>query len=154
MTNSRLTAPLLLVAALLGALGLATRGGGASEEDQAPLLTRLEESKWAALSSGRWSTVEPLYSEAFLSVSVGPDGLLRLSDRAATFSPATSPPAAEFRLSDLKVLRAGHDAAVVTYKATGPLGFPITPVRLFATSVWARERGQWRTVFFHASPEN
>jgi hypothetical protein len=153
--NSRLTAPLLLAAARAGALALATRGGGAAaEQDPTPLLVRLEESKWTALGSGRWKTVEPLYAESFVSISVGPDGLLRTSNRAETFSPGTSPPAAEFRLSHMRVLRAGPTAAVVTYTATGPLGFPVTPMRLFATSVWARENSRWQTVFFHASPEN
>ena len=104
-----------------------------------------ERQKWEALKAGRWLSLSDMFAEEFLSIGYEPDGSVRMTTKAQSFSPDNKlPPGIDFSVSDFKVVMVGKDSAVVTYTASGP-------IKVFATSVWAKRGREWKTVFYQAS---
>jgi hypothetical protein len=104
-----------------------------------------EKSKWDALKDGRWLSLREMFAEDFLSIGYEPDGSVKMTTKAQSFSPENRlPPGIEFTVSDFKVVSAGKDSAVVTYIATGP-------IKVHATSVWAKLGKDWKTIFYQAT---
>jgi hypothetical protein len=58
-----------------------------------------------------------------------------------------------YELTDFHVIRAGRDAAVITYRATiiGPVEAKETTTRVLATTVWARRGEIWKMTFHQKS---
>ena len=104
-----------------------------------------EKSKWEALKNGRWLDLREMFAEEFLSIGYEPDGSVKMTTKAQSFSQNNRlPPGIEFTLSDFKVVSAGKDSAVVTYIATGP-------IKVHATSVWTKLDKEWKTIFYQAT---
>ena len=114
-------------------------------------LQRLESAKWDPSSLGGKEAFMDLFAEDFVSVEYGPDvhGGVHRKTRADVFSAPPLPPA-RFELSEWKFIHAAADAVVVSYRVKG-LSFPW---EAYATSMWARRGGKWRTVFYQASTAN
>src|SRR5215212_11512100 len=111
-------------------------------------LLDLEDEMWRANREGDGSFYERVLRDDALVVSqwgVAPK---------AAIVPGISKndnPYVETELSDRKVLQITGDSALVTYKAEVTTGAGVT-FRLLATSVYAREGDEWRSVFHQQSP--
>jgi hypothetical protein len=104
-----------------------------------------EKQKWEALKNGRWLSLKDMFAEDFLSIGYEPAGTVKMTTKAQSFSQENwLPPGIEFTLSDFKVVSADKDSAVVTYIATGP-------IKVHATSVWAKRGKEWKTIFYQAT---
>jgi glyoxylase I family protein len=61
----------------------------------------------------------------------------------------------DYEISDAKTIRVTPDVAILTYNFTwtgGITGRPATTTKSFATSVWQRRDGKWRSVFYQETP--
>jgi hypothetical protein len=138
---------LLLIVAAPTIFAQATASGSATvvaNSIEATLVAK-EKQKWEALKNGGWLSLKDMFAEDFLSIGYEPDGTVRMTTKAQSFSQENRlPPGIEFALSDFKVISAGKDSAVVTYTATGP-------IKVHATSVWAKRGEEWKTVFYQAT---
>lgn len=86
-----------------------------------------------------------MFAEDFLSLGYEPDGTVKMTTKAQSFSRENRlPPGFEFTLSDFKVISANKDSVIVTYVAAGP-------IKVHATSVWAKRGREWKTVFYQAT---
>ena len=103
-----------------------------------------ERQKWESLKNGQWLSLKDMFAEDCLSIGYEPDGTVKMSTRAQAFSQEGRLPSIEFALSDFKVVWANKDSAVVTYIAAGP-------IKLHATSMWAKRGKEWKTVFYQAT---
>ena len=110
-------------------------------------LVTMERRKWQALAEGKFGSVADLYAEDFINVAWLPEkGMVRLPRAEALAALAKFPASRqEIPLSDFQLVHATEGAVIVTYKAAAPFA------PLFATSVWVRRNGEWKTVFYQAS---
>ena len=61
----------------------------------------------------------------------------------------------DYKISDVKVIAVSPDVAILTYNfsSTGGItGQPATPTTAYATSVWRKRDGQWRSVSHQETP--
>ncbi len=115
-------------------------------------LVEMEKRKWE-----RWGkdmeSIEVLYAEDFLSVD---ERGLGVQTKAQMFEEArkSGMKTRTFALDNIKVVRPTEDTAVVTYRASASfaLGGQELPWIAFTTSVWARRKGEWQTVFYQWTP--
>ena len=110
---------------------------------------RLERRGWEALSGP--------YGAGFYTDVMADDGLMVfpgiILDRAQSLRAiAGAPPWASFELEDVRVVAAGIDGAVVTYRATAQREGE-APYRAWMSSVYARRDGTWRLVLHQQSPD-
>ena len=104
-----------------------------------------EKQKWDSLKTGTWNDLENMFAEDYRSIGYLPDGSVRMVTKAQSFAPENKLPAGiGFVLSDFKVIFADKNSAVVTYIAQGP-------IKVHASSVWARRGKEWKTIFYQAT---
>lgn len=109
------------------------------------LLIEREKQKWQALESGKWTSVADWFDEHFIAISYGVMGSPKMTNKAQTFAVNPRlPPGVGFALKDFKVIRANGETSVVTYLARGPVAF-------YASSVWVKRDGEWKTIFYQAT---
>lgn len=141
--------PALLVVSLLVLFLPSVAFAVAFDADaEADGLITLEKSKWEAPGSGTGlETVIHLFADDFISVEYGTDlsGVVRKT-RDEVFSGPPLPSAA-FNLTEWKVLRPSADVVLLSYHVKS-LSFPW---QAYATSVWTRRDGAWKTIFYQAS---
>jgi hypothetical protein len=118
-----------------------------STRDLDSQLVTMERQKWRALAEGKFGSVADLFAEDFINVAWLPEKGMVRQPRAEALAALAKFPASqeEIPLSDFQLVHATDGAVIVTYKAAAPFGL------LFATSVWARRGGEWKTVFYQAS---
>lgn len=104
-----------------------------------------EQEKWRLFGEGDFATVSDLYRDDFLNLGWTPTGMVLQNKEEMLAMLAQVPAQGEIALSDFHVVHANDGAAVVTYKVTAPFG------ALFVSSVWAKQAGEWQTVFYQAS---
>jgi len=110
-----------------------------------------EKQKWEAIRTGQWSSVESLYADDCISIGYAPDLTISRRTKQDLFGKAKLGQA-DFLLSDFKVVISNADTAVVTFKARGTDKTPPGPgFVIFATSVWVKRAGEWKTIFYQAS---
>ena len=112
-------------------------------------LVTLEQRKWNPQGFSSREEFVALFADDFVSVGDGFDIAAGVQRKTKTevFTGAPHPPAT-FELSDFKVVHANSDVAIVSYRVTGKS----FAWRAYVTSVWARRKGKWTTVFYQASP--
>jgi ketosteroid isomerase-like protein len=110
-----------------------------------------ETQKWDAIRAGNWSGIEGLYADDYVSVGYAPDLTVSRRTKQEMFGRAKLG-RADFQLSDIKVITSNGDTAVISFIATGsgtgPLG---SSFAIFASSVWVKRKGEWKTIFYQAS---
>jgi uncharacterized protein (TIGR02246 family) len=61
----------------------------------------------------------------------------------------------DYRISDVETVNVSPDVAILTYKFSwtgGVRGKPANRTTAYATSVWKRRDGKWRSVFYQETP--
>jgi hypothetical protein len=110
-----------------------------------------EKQKWEAIRTGQWSSIENLYADDCISIGYAPDLTISRRTKQELFGKAKLGKA-DFSLSDFKVVISNADTAVVTFKARGTDKTPPGPgFVIYATSVWVKRAGEWKTIFYQAS---
>lgn len=104
-----------------------------------------EKQKFDAIKNGEWLSLKDMFAEDYLSIGYRPDGTVKINTKAQSFSGEFNlPPGIEFTLSDFKVISINKESAIITYVATGP-------IKVQATSVWAKRVKVWKTIFYQAT---
>ncbi len=110
-----------------------------------------ETRKWDAIRSGTWSSVEDLYADDYISVGYAPDLTVSRRTKKEMFGRAKLG-RADFQLSDFKVITSNGDTAVISFVAKsagdGPFG---SGFAIYASSIWVKRKGEWKTLFYQAS---
>lgn len=112
-------------------------------------LVTLEQRKWNPQGFSSHEEFVALFADDFVSVGDGFDisaGVQRKTKAEVFAGPPH--PSATFELSDFKVVHPNSDVAIVSYRVTGKS----FAWKAYVTSVWARRKGKWTTVFYQASP--
>jgi hypothetical protein len=119
-------------------------------------LQRLEGAKWHPSSLNSSERFAALFADDFVTVEYGADihGAVyrKLNAKASMSGPEFAKllqllDQTQFNLSDWHFIHIGSDGVVVSYRVTAPaLGW-----NAYATSVWAKRRGNWQTVMYQAS---
>ncbi|HXZ49553.1 MAG TPA: nuclear transport factor 2 family protein [Usitatibacter sp.] len=139
----RLAAAILLLAVAFPA-ALAAEPESATDAD----LIRMESAKWEPAALANPLGLLSMFSPDMLSVDYGGDlhggAERRTWKEILAYGPL---PAWKMRLGDWKVLHVAPDVIVLSYKVTGVS----VDWKAFATSVWTRRDGAWRTVFYQAT---
>ena len=137
----------LLAAALFAAAAAPAWGAGAEPAPDAELM-RMEAAKWQPASLAHPFELMSMFSDEMLSVEYGADlhgGAERRTWREIlAYGPL---PAWTVKLGDWRTLHPSADVVILSYKVTGIS----VDWRAYATSVWARRDGKWKTVFYQAS---
>lgn len=111
-------------------------------------LMRMETTKWQPASLAHPFELMSMFSDEMLSVEYGSDlhgGAERRTWREIlAFGPL---PAWSVKLGEWRALHPSADVVILSYKVTGVS----VDWRAYATSVWARRDGKWKTVFYQAS---
>ena len=126
------------------AAALPARAFDPTEEE----LIRLETTKWDPASLMHPLELMSLFSDDMLSIDYGTD-LKGGAERRnwAEILAFGQPPTWRMKLDGWKVVRPTPDTVVLSYRVTGLT----VDWKAFATSVWARRDGKWKTVFYQAS---
>ena len=117
--------------------------------DTARELEELERRGWEALSG---TSGAEFYDELMAD-----DGLMVFPgvvlDKPATISAiADAPPWETFEMSEVRIIEASVEAAMVTYRATAQRGGQ-SPYRALFTSVYARRDSRWRLMLHQQTPD-
>ena len=131
---------------------LALLGTPAAAADAEPgidaQLIRMETTKWDPASLLHPADLMAMFSEEMLSVEYGANlegGAERRTWREIlAYGPL---PGWKMKLGDWRTIHASPDVVILSYKVTGVS----VDWKAYATSVWARRDGKWRTVFYQAS---
>jgi hypothetical protein len=124
--------------------------GSAQGRPLAPVSTETEliakeKGKFDAIKNGTWNDLRDMFAEDYRSIGYRPDGTVRMVNKAQSFAPENKLPVGiGFVLSEFNVIFADKNSAVVTYLAEGP-------IKIHATSVWARRDKEWKTIFYQAT---
>jgi hypothetical protein len=111
-------------------------------------LMRMEATKWQPASLAHPFELMSMFSDEMLSVEYGAD--LRGGAERRTWREilAYGPlPAWNVKLGEWRTLHPSADVVILSYKVTGVS----IDWKAYATSVWARRDGKWKTVFYQAS---
>jgi uncharacterized protein (TIGR02246 family) len=104
-----------------------------------------------------WEALSGADGAAFYANLMADDGLMvfpgSVLDRQQSLRAiAGAPPWASYDLEDVRVIEAGPDGAVVTYRAIARREGE-APYRAWMSSVYARRDGGWRLVLHQQSPD-
>ncbi|HXS51631.1 MAG TPA: nuclear transport factor 2 family protein [Usitatibacter sp.] len=134
----------LLLVALAAPLA---RADDPASGDDAQLI-RMETQKWQASSLANPIRLLSMFSPEMLSVDPGADvhggAERRTWKEIMEYGPL---PAWNVDLGEWRVLHPTPDVAIVSYKVTGVS----IQWKAYATSVWVRRDGRWKTTFYQAS---
>ncbi len=145
---------LVLISTSSACLAQSDRGNIRRDSETESIVLVKERQKWDALRLGRWSSVEALYADDCISIGYDPDLTVSRTTRQESFGKAGLGPA-DFTLSDIKVITSNRDTAVITYIARGTVNTAPGPTfAIYATSVWVKRAGEWKTIFYQASLKN
>lgn len=64
---------------------------------------------------------------------------------------------ADYKISDVATIVVSPDVAILTYNfswTSSVKGKPATKITSYATSVWKRRNGKWRSVFYQETPRD
>lgn len=136
---------LVLLALASPAAGVLAADADASADAE---LMRMESAKWDPGSLAHPFDLMSMFSDEMLSVEYGADvhgGAERRTWREIlAYGPL---PAWKVKLGDWRALHPAADVVILSYKVTGVS----IDWKAYATSVWARRDGKWKTVFYQAS---
>lgn len=136
--------PAFLVFAMLGTPALAAEADAATDAE----LIRMETMKWDPASLAHPLDLMAMFSDEMLSVEYGANLEAGAERRTWKEILAYGPlPGWKVKLGEWRTIHASPDAVVLSYKVTGVS----VEWKAYATSVWARRDGKWRTVFYQAS---
>ena len=111
-------------------------------------LMRMESAKWRPASLAHPFELMSMFSDEMLSVEYGADVHAGAERRTWREILAYGPlPAWNVKLGEWRTLHPSPDVVILSYKVTGVS----IDWKAYATSVWARRDGKWKTVFYQAS---
>ena len=149
-----LTACLALCLAVPACTDDAPPTAPAAAEARAQIVA-MEARKWDTLfgSRAQRDTAMSWYASDFVNVGDSPAGVVRSGKAEMASVVATFPqlPAGIFTITALQVMELGDGSVLVSYKVSGP-GPTGAPWSAYVVSIWAQRDGQWKTVFYQASP--
>ncbi len=111
-------------------------------------LIRMETEKWSPSSLAHPVKLLSMFSTEMLSVDYGADVHGAAERRTWKDIMAYGPlPAWKVELGEWRVLHPTPDVAIVSYKVTGDS----IQWKAYATSIWVKREGAWKTTFYQAS---
>ena len=114
-------------------------------------LTAKENQNWDAIRTGQWMSVEDMYADDAISIGYAPDLSVSRRTKQEMFGKAKLGQA-DFVLSDMKAVVTNQDTVILSFKVHGTDKTPPGPgFVIFASSVWVKRDGKWKTVFYQAS---
>ena len=120
-----------------------------SPQEVESMLIAKEQEKWDLFAKGDMMAASTLYADDFINVGFSPAGMVRQNKQEAFDMLAQVPPMpGGISLVDFIVVHGDDHSAVVSYKVAAPFG------NLYVSSVWAERNGEWKTVFYQASPDS
>jgi len=141
------TATFLALLSLIAACS--PRSANVNPQEIETMLIAKEQQKWDMFSQGNFAAVSELYADDFINVGFTPTGMVRQNKKDAFDMLAQVPPMpGEISLTDFLVVHGDDHSAVVSYKVAVPFG------NLYVSSVWVERNGDWKTVFYQASPDS
>ena len=113
-------------------------------------------SELEALEREGWEALSGPNGAAFYDEQMADDGLMVfpgfvLDKRGSLEAISGAQPWTSFELSDLRVIEAGPDTGVITYRAAARRE-GAAPYHALMTSVYARRDGRWRLLLHHQTP--
>jgi hypothetical protein len=136
--------PVFIVLALVAVPAPAAESDAATDAQ----LIRMETRKWDPASLAHPFDLMAMFSDEMLSVEYGADlgdgAQRRTWKEILAYGPL---PAWKMQLGEWRAIHASPDVVILSYKVTGVS----VEWKAYATSVWARREGRWRTVFYQAS---
>lgn len=111
------------------------------------MLINKEQEKWDLFAQGNFTAVSEMYADDFINVGFTPAGMVRQNKEDALAMLSQVPPMpGGISLTDFLVVHGDDNSLVLSYKVSAPFG------NLYVSSVWAERNGEWKTVFYQASP--
>ena len=118
-----------------------------SPQEIESMLIKKEQEKWDLFGQGNIAAASELYADDFINLGFTPAGMVRQNKQEAFDMLAQVPPMpGGISLTDFLVVHGDDHSAVVSYKVAAPFG------NLYVSSVWTERNGEWKTVFYQASP--
>jgi len=141
---------IVIVITLLSVISACSPGSNTmSAKDIETMLIKKEQQKWDLFGQGNIAAASELYTDDFINVGFTPAGMVRQNKKEAFDMLAQVPPMpGGISLTDFLVVHGDGHSAVVSYKVAAPFG------NLFISSVWVERNGEWKTVFYQASPDS
>ena len=125
------------------------QGTTMSPQEVESMLIAKEQQKWDLFGQGNIATASKLYADDFINLGFTPAGMVRQNKQEAFDMLAQVPPMpGGVSLTDFLVVHGDDQSAVVSYKVAAPFG------NLFVSSVWVERNGEWKTIFYQASPDS
>lgn len=146
-TKSRFV-KIVIVFTLLPIISACSPGSNTmSPQEIESMLVKKEQQKWDLFGQGDIAAASELYADDFINLGFTPAGMVRQNKKEAFDMLAQVPPMpGGISLTDFLVVHGDAHSAVVSYKVAAPFG------NLFVSSVWVERNGEWKTVFYQASP--
>ncbi len=148
MNTKNWFAKIVIVLTLLSIISACSPGSNTmGPKEIESMLTKKEQEKWDLFAEGDIATASELYADDFINLGFTPTGMVRQNKKEAFDMLAQVPPMpGSISLTDFLVVHGDDRSAVVSYKVAAPFG------NLFVSSVWVERNGEWKTVFYQASP--
>jgi hypothetical protein len=111
-----------------------------------------------ALERRGWDALCDATAAGFYGEVMADDGVMVLADgsvmdRAAVVAAlAASPPWHRYAMDDVRLVRAGADAAAVVYTGTAWRSEQEPPFTAVMTSLWSHDEGRWRLALYTQTP--
>jgi hypothetical protein len=123
--------------------------------EQRAQLVAMETRKWDLIfgTKAQRDTAASWYDTTFLSVDETGSGIVRstVTDIRAGMAVFPQLPPGTFTVSAMQVIEPGDGSLLLSYRVSGP-GPSGGPWSAYAVSEWALRNGQWKTIFYQASP--
>ena len=111
-----------------------------------------------ALERRGWDALCDATAAGFYGEVMADDGVMVLADgsvmdRAAVVAAlAASPPWHRYTMDDVRLVRAGADAAALVYTGTAWRSEEEPPFTAVMSSLWSRDGGRWRLALYTQTP--
>ena len=147
-----------IVATIVALVLTSTAAPAQSPSGPDTLIQRLETAKWRPSVLGPRKALLDLFAPDFMSVEYEPDGTFagvrrvvnakKLLEAGGEDALIRALNAMTFVLSDWRFQHLSPGVVLVSYQVASP---QFRNTHLWATSVWRRSGGEWRTSFYQAS---
>jgi len=148
MNTKNWSAKIVIILTMLSVISACNpRSNTMNAQEIESMLIKKEQQKWDLFGQGNIAAASELYADDFVNLGFTPAGMVRQNKKEAFDMLAQVPPmSGGIALTDFLVVHGDSHSAVVSYKVAAPFG------NLFVSSVWVERNGEWKTVFYQASP--
>ena len=150
MSTKNWFAKIVIVLAMLSIVtACSPQSASITPQEVESMLIAKEQEKWDLFGQGNFAAASELYADDFINLGFTPAGMVR-QNKKETFDMLAQVPSMSggISLTDFLVVHGDDQSAVVSYKVAAPFG------NLYVSSVWAERNGEWKTVFYQASPDS